>query len=67
VSVVVRDEGVGFDPSLPYAGHLGLELMATRAAAAGGTAMFESRPGAGTTVRVRVPTTAAVTAKPALL
>jgi signal transduction histidine kinase len=55
VCLTVRDEGSGFDPSGAYAGHLGLELVRTRAADAGGSATIESAPGAGTTVRVVVP------------
>jgi signal transduction histidine kinase len=60
VGLAVRDEGVGFDPSRAYPGHLGLELMRSRAADVGGAAVIESVAGAGTTVRVVVPATATV-------
>jgi signal transduction histidine kinase len=54
VELSVRDDGAGFDPRRPYAGHLGLELMRTRAAEAGGTLTIDSAPGRGTEVRVSV-------------
>jgi signal transduction histidine kinase len=55
VSLVVRDRGTGFDPSRSYGGHLGLDLMRSRAADAGGTVSIESALGVGTTVRVLMP------------
>jgi signal transduction histidine kinase len=64
VSVAVRDEGVGFDPSRSYTGHLGLELMRSRAAEAGARAVIESVPDAGTTVRVLAPASAVRPAGP---
>jgi signal transduction histidine kinase len=55
VTLEVRDDGVGFDPERAYAGHLGLDLLRTRAADAGGSATIGSRPGEGTSVVVSVP------------
>jgi signal transduction histidine kinase len=55
ITMLISDHGVGFDPSRSYGGHLGLELMRSRAADAGATIAIESVPGAGTTVRVTVP------------
>jgi signal transduction histidine kinase len=55
VALTVRDEGAGFDPYRSYSGHLGLELMRSRATEAGGRLTIESAPGAGTTVQVRFP------------
>ena len=55
VNLVVRDEGIGFDPARAYRGHMGLELMHKRAAEAGGRATIDSRPDGGTTVRVTMP------------
>lgn len=54
--VVVEDDGVGFDPeaALASAG-LGLLGMRERLASLGGELLLESSPGAGTTVRARVP------------
>jgi signal transduction histidine kinase len=59
----VRDDGTGLPStddgagplSAPGGATLGLESMRERATAAGGTLIVESRPGAGTTVRLEVP------------
>jgi signal transduction histidine kinase len=51
----VRDDGQGFDPGGSFPGHLGLQSMRERAQRVGGTVEIESRPRAGTRVRVRVP------------
>ncbi|MDQ4029064.1 MAG: GAF domain-containing protein [Actinomycetota bacterium] len=51
----ISDDGVGFDPSLPRPGHMGLTTMAARADRLGGTFEVRSAPGAGSTVRVKVP------------
>jgi signal transduction histidine kinase len=58
VTLLISDQGVGFDPSRSYGGHLGLDLMRSRAADAGGTIAIEGVPDAGTTVRVVLPATA---------
>jgi signal transduction histidine kinase len=50
----IADEGRGFDPALPTEG-MGLENIARRAERAGGEATVVSTPGAGTTVRIRLP------------
>ncbi|WP_217915167.1 GAF domain-containing sensor histidine kinase [Miltoncostaea marina] len=57
--VEVSDDGRGFDPgATPASGwpRFGLQTMRERAVAVGGTFDVASRPGAGTTVRVSVPT-----------
>jgi len=52
--VVVQDDGVGFDPDLPVAGHYGIPgSIIARMLSVGGSAEVESRPGAGTTVTAR--------------
>ncbi len=51
----VADNGTGFDSALASAG-LGLTSMRERAAAVGGVLKISSTPGAGTTVRMEVPT-----------
>jgi signal transduction histidine kinase len=58
VSLIIEDDGIGFDPDAvgENAKGLGLTGMRERAAFAGGTAAVESRPDAGTTVFVRIPT-----------
>jgi signal transduction histidine kinase len=51
----VVDDGGGFDTATtPYGS--GLQNMADRLAALGGTVEVESQPGRGTTVRGRIPT-----------
>jgi PAS domain S-box-containing protein len=55
VTVMVEDDGVGFDPAqVKSADHLGLLGLKERAEALGGTLSVESTPGAGTTVVVEV-------------
>jgi PAS domain S-box-containing protein len=51
----VRDDGDGFDASTAPRGRWGMTTMRERAAAAGGSFELESKPGAGTAVRARVP------------
>jgi signal transduction histidine kinase len=57
VTVIVRDDGVGFDPGARgiRERRLGLTSMRERADRLGGTFRVESSPGAGTTVSVEVP------------
>jgi PAS domain S-box-containing protein len=59
VQVLVEDDGRGFwyeDVMRgPLAGRLGILGMQERATAVGGDIYVESRPGAGTTLRVRIP------------
>lgn len=60
VTVIVEDDGAGFDVertlALPEkAGRLGVRGMRERVALLGGEMEIESAPGAGTTVYVRVP------------
>lgn len=55
LTMEVADDGEGFDPSGSYPGHFGLQSMRERAESGGGELRVESGPGAGTTVRVRVP------------
>ena len=63
----VRDDGRGFDVaaarSRPQAAfHLGIDSLVERVRAVGGDARIDSRPGAGTRVRVIVPYAAAAAA-----
>jgi signal transduction histidine kinase len=59
VSVVIEDNGMGFDPDAPPpAGtvtRLGILGMRERLALVGGTLTVESSPGKGTTIIARVP------------
>ncbi len=55
--VQVTDDGVGFDPTYPWhqEDHWGLYGMRERAQLIGAELQIESRPGEGTTVRLRLP------------
>jgi PAS domain S-box-containing protein len=53
----IADDGVGFDPSAAFPGHLGLLSMRERAAALGGSLEIQSAQGEGTHVTVHMPTT----------
>jgi PAS domain S-box-containing protein len=61
VSLIVEDNGIGFDPSAAHSTPEGFGLigMRERAALAGADFQIESAPGSGTTVILRVPTSAA--------
>ncbi len=54
LSLLVRDDGQGFDPGAARQG-LGLRHIRERAQAVGGTADLDSRPGGGTELRVTLP------------
>ncbi|MEX2159656.1 MAG: histidine kinase [Dehalococcoidia bacterium] len=58
LSLEVRDDGVGFDPSADFAGHLGLRSMRERAAKAGGKLDITSEVGSGSRIRVTLPASA---------
>ena len=53
--LVVADNGVGFDATATYPGHVGLLSMPERAAKLGGTAKVVSSPGAGARVEAVIP------------
>ncbi len=57
VNLIVElcDDGRGFDPAAVPAGHYGLLGIRERARLAGGTLDIASRPGAGTTIKLRFP------------
>ena len=57
VSVVVEDDGVGFEPHRAREDGIGLVGMEERVALLGGRLAIESRPGAGTTFVAEVPLT----------
>lgn len=54
VDLIIRDDGVGFDPAAPRSG-FGLDSLVARARDAGGRLRVTSAPGEGTTVNLRVP------------
>ena len=57
LELVIRDDGVGFDPAaaLREASGLGLHGMQERVALLGGSVQIESRRGHGTMIRARIP------------
>ncbi|HEX8599476.1 MAG TPA: GAF domain-containing protein [Chloroflexia bacterium] len=55
VTLLVVDDGTGFDAGGQFPGHLGLQSMRERALRLGGSLEIESAPGMGTTIRLRVP------------
>ena len=57
VSMIVEDDGVGFDPARTRDDGLGLVGMRERVGLLGGRLTVESRPGAGTTFVAEVPLT----------
>ena len=55
VSVIVEDDGVGFEPGRQTGDGIGLLGMRERVGLFGGRVVVESRPGAGTTIVAEVP------------
>jgi signal transduction histidine kinase len=51
----ITDDGVGFDTSQRFPGHLGLQTMSERVAQLGGTFTLESVPDQGTHIQVQIP------------
>jgi PAS domain S-box-containing protein len=59
VRILIRDDGVGFDPAVVPAERFGLEGIRQRARLLGGEPVITSRPGGGTTIDVALPPSAA--------
>lgn len=57
VSLMIKDDGKGFNPSQPRPGHFGLQYMRERAEACGGTFRVVSSQGEGTEVHINLPST----------
>ena len=55
LTIVVRDQGVGFDPKTVAPASFGLRGIRERARLFGGTARIDSTPGVGTTVFAQLP------------
>ena len=55
LTLEVCDDGVGFDTSGDFPGHLGLRSMRERAWRLGGTLEVEAAPAEGTRIRARIP------------
>jgi len=56
VELEIKDDGIGFNPSAAFPGHLGLLSMRERAIRLGGAMEITSVPAWGTSVRVSLPT-----------
>jgi len=54
VTLVIRDDGVGFDPSLEHQGHYGVHIMRERAALARAFLAIDSTPSLGCSVTLTV-------------
>lgn len=57
VSLMIKDDGKGFNPSQSHPGHFGLLYMRERAEACGGTFRVVSAQGEGTEVHINLPST----------
>jgi PAS domain S-box-containing protein len=51
----IHDDGIGFDTTRSFPGHLGLHSMRERIGRLGGTLQIESTPGQGTGIRAHLP------------
>ena len=54
VFLQIQDDGIGFDPSADFPGHLGLRSMRERVERLGGQLRLESSPGSGTRLWARI-------------
>lgn len=55
LSLVIEDNGIGFDTQAPRPGHYGLDGLREQAELIGADLWLDSRPDAGTTVSISVP------------
>jgi signal transduction histidine kinase len=67
LTLTIADDGVGFDAAGAVRTGLGLTSMQERVQALGGTLAIRSRPGAGTTLDIRVPTPPAASGEEAAM
>jgi two-component system, NarL family, nitrate/nitrite sensor histidine kinase NarX len=51
-SLIIQDDGVGFDPGAVQGDHFGTHIMRERAAAIGAFLSIDSSPGKGTRIQV---------------
>jgi signal transduction histidine kinase len=55
IEVVIKDDGIGFEPHKVKGGGIGLRNLRKRAAALNGSIIIDSQPGSGTSVKVTFP------------
>jgi signal transduction histidine kinase len=55
ICLAVSDDGIGFDPSATYPGHIGLQSMRERAVQCRGQIQIDSVPGRGTKIQFVIP------------
>ena len=55
LTLVIEDNGIGFDTQVPRPGHFGLDGLREQAELIGADLRIDSRPDAGTTVSISVP------------
>jgi signal transduction histidine kinase len=55
LELTISDDGLGFDPALVPAGHIGLEGMRARARILGANLQIDTRAGQGTRIIVKMP------------
>jgi signal transduction histidine kinase len=55
LTLIICDDGVGFDPSSQFPGHFGLRSMRERVVGLGGSLKIESTSGRGVIVRATIP------------
>ena len=52
LSLIIKDDGLGFDPATITPEHLGIAIMRERANSIGATFIIESQVGQGTTIEL---------------
>ena len=50
MSLLIKDDGLGFDPGSVPSGHMGIAIMRERASSIGASLKIDSQPGQGTTI-----------------
>lgn len=64
IELEIQDDGIGFDTSAAFPGHLGLQSMRERAGRLGGSVQIDSNPGNGTRIRTAITARGTASAPP---
>ena len=64
ITLLIKDDGTGFDPGRQQFGHFGITGMLERAKEIGAEMSIDSKPGNGTTLSVQVPLTLSAAVEP---